>query len=348
MKKENEVKFIFYKILKIIDELHSNNYCLLGLDPAQIMFNEEYNPIIVNLGKMRKIELGKMLSKYEGKKDEFTPPELFKNQEYDGFKVDVFSLGIILYILLFKRKPFSFPIIKCDMFKLINEGSGEDKSKKFWKGKDFVDNIKSGEDFKSLFIKMVSDDFNKRFSIKEVINSKWLEKTKELFEEKNIKKLDKIDLNIINKFNNMKKKIEEVIIFSKEEIGGDEKKTQLKETQILYQKIPEKGIDDINKNNSIIIKNLTKPKDLIKNLVNYYKKNKTQEPEVIKYSEGEWEFTVTEKDKMNIKENKYSTGLYKSKTGSKYFVQFNYISGDLSYFYDGIKFTRNYLKLLAK
>ena len=46
--KEEEVKVIFYKIIKIVQELHINKIYNLDLEPINIMLDKDYEPIIID------------------------------------------------------------------------------------------------------------------------------------------------------------------------------------------------------------------------------------------------------------------------------------------------------------
>ena len=340
---ESEVRFIFFKILKTIAELHFNNACHLGLDLTCIVFDEKYNPIIINLGTVRRIENGKKLTDYDGKKNEFIPPELYiENQSYDGLKVDIFSLGIILFILLFRRKPFKVPLTDFKLYQSIKEGREED----FWKNVNFGKNKEPNEKFKKLFIKMVGHP-NNRYSIDDIINSEWMEETKKLFRDRGSKKFDKLEKNIYTKFQNITNKIKEIkekaIIIEKLELDGSKEKFDTKMT-------PKNENADINKYNIIKIKilSLIKPSDIMNELYGFYKKNNRSAS--LDESNNELKFSVTEfrdAEKKNEK-SKYSIELYKDINSDEYFLKFDYISGGLSDLYNGIEFVRQHLESFLK
>ena len=102
--------------------------------------------------------------------NEFTPVELYKkNPEFDGFKVDIFSLGIFLFELLYRIRPFKIPLDGCPVCDCIKEG----KSEVFWSEMKDDNNIKPNESFKQLFQGMVTPNPDYRYSIKKVIDHDW-------------------------------------------------------------------------------------------------------------------------------------------------------------------------------
>ena len=93
---------------------------------------------------------------------------------YDGFKVDSFCLGVILFSLIFCAFRFSEPKKSNRLYKLIYRGKFEEYWEEIGKkyGKEKVDNV--SEEFKRLFFRLVSYDPNKRLSTDEILNDDWL------------------------------------------------------------------------------------------------------------------------------------------------------------------------------
>ena len=342
---EAQVKIIFYKIIKTIAELHSNNACHLGLQPACISFNfdekNNNNPIIINLGTIKKMEEGQKLTEFSGEKNEFIPLELYEeNLNYDGFKVDIFSLGIILFMLLFRRRPFKMPLTECDVYQCVKEGRDND----FWDKVNFVNDMNSSGQFKNLFIKMIAANPDERFSIKDVINHDWMKDTNKLFSGKSLKKLENLE-NDMNK--NFKKIINKIKEKREKVINIKIEKSSESQFGFESQLNPKSGIADFNKHNIIKIKGAFNPNDLMNDLADFFKKLK--ESSNIDYSKDELKFIVTEDDENNNAEVQYSIELYENENADKdeYFLDFNYISGSLSGFYNRIESGRQYLESLS-
>ena len=169
---EEQTKFIFYKILKCVEILHDNNYCHLDIELGNIIIDGDYNPILLNLGTGR--EMKENLKDFDGIITEYTPPELElkdNNFNYDGFKVDIFSLGILLYKLITGKKP------------------------------SYEEDINLSVDFKELFYRMIAEKPEDRYSLKDVFDSDWMKKTTEMFNKKDeeFKSLEKKVKNELEK-----------------------------------------------------------------------------------------------------------------------------------------------------
>ena len=344
--KEGEVKIIFYKILKIVQILHWNKICSLDLDPSNIMLDKKYNPIFLNFGTAKKY--GQKMNKSDMKLNEYSAPELYlENPNYDGFKSDIFSLGIILFVLLFGKQPFSMPLNKCKLYDYIKKGKFPD----FWKIINKEKNLEVSEEFKTLFINMVSYDPNNRFNIQEIFNSSWLEKTNKIFNE-NSKELKEIESEINNKFNEIGKKDE--VLFSKKVEENLLTRSYNEPLKVFVSEEPETKNPEIDFNNYIKIKGNINPAHLmnelwekiIKNGGELYLDNVKGKLEFIVDDENNGE-NEEEQEEENEEVSKYSVRLYKDANDSEnYYLNINYISGSLEKFYKGVKLVKSRIKEL--
>ena len=102
-------------------------------------------------------------------------PEIHLNQPYDGTKIDVFSAGIILFIMMTCRLPFEGEA--CTGTKLYKYIS-EKRFDKFWayhvKESPTTPCLQSVE-FRDLFQKMVSLDPEERPSLETISMHAWVQ-----------------------------------------------------------------------------------------------------------------------------------------------------------------------------
>ena len=165
-------KFIFSKIVKGIQACHNAGICHRDLKMENILLDDKYNPKICDFG-FATFNTGK-LNEPLGTLN-YAAPEILLNNPYDGFKADIFSLGVVLLNLATCKNGFleatkRDPYYRLIMTKHFNQ---------YW-------NVISGkingisEDLKKLYIKMVSYRPQERPSLEEILNSDWMKEIREL------------------------------------------------------------------------------------------------------------------------------------------------------------------------
>ena len=205
------VKIIFKNIAKGIQVMHNNNLCHRDIKLDNILLGPNFIPIICDFGTAFDISEKNKLIEMVGTIG-YMAPEIMKIIEfakenkhkphdkewrikrdklrYDGKKVDIFSLGITLLMILTQKKyPFQeiygfFQDNKIDLF--------------FEEVNKLIKNIPL--DAENLIKDMINYNPIKRPDINEVLNNKWLTN------------IDENDLNLLKElnieFNNRKIKIE--------------------------------------------------------------------------------------------------------------------------------------------
>ena len=179
---EKLCKFLFSKIIKIVKSLHNMGICHRDLKLENFLFDgNNFTIKISDFGLSSQIIKDKngipqKLSGEIGSKF-YKAPEIYLNKSYDGEKADIFSLGVILFNL--RTGKFGFKKATNDdiLYTYIREG----KIDSYWKiiGK-YIDISDLSEDFKKLFIKIVSYNPKNRPNIEEIYNDSWLKEIRDL------------------------------------------------------------------------------------------------------------------------------------------------------------------------
>ena len=175
-------KFIFYELLHGVMAIHSNGFVHRDLKIENVMFDCNYNIKIADFGfatrKEGKEGLGKLTSRLGTLK--YCAPEILKNRPYVGTLVDVYSLGVCLFVLVFGRFPFGKAAKDDAGYKLIME-------KKF---ETFWENVRNGngcngvsEELMDLFNQMVYFDSSYRPTVENVIEHEFFKKGMPTYEE---------------------------------------------------------------------------------------------------------------------------------------------------------------------
>ena len=190
--REKMVCEYFRQIISAIEYLHSLGIAHRDLKPENILINTNKNIKLLDFG------LGKIFNKGELLKTQcgspyYASPEMIKGKKYNGINSDIWSLGIILYLMLFKELPFTDSDLN-RLYKKILEG-------KYQIPEDQINLVSN--DAIDLVQKILETNPKKRIKIKGIKSHKWFNKfTSELYEGINIKeKILPIDEEIVEKIN---------------------------------------------------------------------------------------------------------------------------------------------------
>jgi serine/threonine protein kinase len=117
------------------------------------------------------------LDEYLGTRN-YASPEILRNKPYDGFKADIFSLGVVLLTLTTCKIGFVESTKFDPYYRLIMTKHFE----KYWAS---VSSQITGisDELKNLFIKMVSFRPSDRPSIKEILEGEWMKEIREMNDE---------------------------------------------------------------------------------------------------------------------------------------------------------------------
>ena len=136
----------------------------LDLNLDNILLDVDYDLKIADFGLSENQHINQLTS-FKGSKS-YIAPEIFENKTYNGIKVDTFTIGVILFIIVEGKFPFNSSLTSDPYYKLLKEG----RNSVFWK-----DSLVSAE-FKNLIERMVNYNPNIRPSLEEIINHPWYKK----------------------------------------------------------------------------------------------------------------------------------------------------------------------------
>jgi len=186
--KEHVTQFFFLQMAAAVNHIHSRGYAHLDIKLNNIFLDEYFNIKIGDFGSALRPQKNGKTNKRRGTTN-YMAPEV-KNQKqdttdgsrkvktYDPFRADVYSLGVCLFILLFKsypklkssteaspdsvKTPTEFPTF-LDSLTLPNPFTISDSK---WESKSV--------EARRLVVRMLQEDPSKRPTIGEVYDSDWL------------------------------------------------------------------------------------------------------------------------------------------------------------------------------
>ena len=165
---EKDAVHVIKQVLSAVAYMHSNGIVHRDLKPENLLYHstDDDSKIMISDFGLSKMEGSGVMKTFCGTPG-YTAPETLKKQPY-GKSVDVWSIGVILYILLCGYPPF-YDDNTTILFDQILSGELEFDSP-YW------DEI--SDDAKDFIRHLICVDVEKRFSCEEALNHPWITDTK--------------------------------------------------------------------------------------------------------------------------------------------------------------------------
>ena len=259
---------LFYDLIKAVETCHKCGIVHGDIKLENILLSSNFNIKLIDFGFAKRIDEG-LVSSLMGTKG-YAAPECFTSSvmEYQGVPTDIFSLGVVLFLLVMGFYPFEKPNYTDSRYKLIMKKDFNG----FWKKCEKMmgeKNCNISSEFKNLFEKMICYQAKERISINEIKNHPWFF---ELTGKNNNNINNSSNYNTKNELNNSGNNCN----YKASNIQGDDNKINNKGNSIgdnnnckkKYNKFSKSLKDSLNKGkngNNIIINN----KEDIKNNINH-------------------------------------------------------------------------------
>ena len=165
----NEEKscLIFQQIISGLEYLHKNFICHRDIKPENILIsNKDTKKIkvkITDFGLSKSFAGDKLLNSPRGSPS-YAAPEMLKGKGYKGNKIDIWSSGVVLYVMVYGALPFDQEDIK-DLVKSITTGNYS-----------LPDTV--SENCQDLIKRILQVDPEKRISLYDIKNHPWMNQFK--------------------------------------------------------------------------------------------------------------------------------------------------------------------------
>ena len=172
---ERQAKLLFKKILNGVQAIHNANICHRDIKVENILFDENYNPKIYGfyLSCINANNLQQYVRTFC-----YTAPEILRNEPYDGFKADIFSLGQLLFNLVTGMYGFKSSNDNDKFYSFIRNH----QINEYWNEEPFK-NLNLTNDFKDLYIRMVAFNSDERPTVDEILSHQWMQEINNLNQE---------------------------------------------------------------------------------------------------------------------------------------------------------------------
>ena len=171
---------IFAKILHAVKILHEKNIVHCDIKPENILLGNDFEPKLIDFGYSKYINkennnnnntnntINNIVYGNEGS-ESYSSPEIRRNfmSGYDGVKSDIFSLGVLLFVITVGR----FPFISCEY---SDEKYGLIMDKKYEEYWANYNKYNLTKEFKDLINHLICYEPKDRLSIDEIFNHSWI------------------------------------------------------------------------------------------------------------------------------------------------------------------------------
>jgi len=114
----NEALRFFHQLVEAVEYCHGNFICHRDLKPENVLLQTECdNLVLADYGLARLMKPSAILATRCGS-PHYASPEVIMGLKYDGFRADIWSLGVILYVFVVGALPFDDPNVKIVMTKV--------------------------------------------------------------------------------------------------------------------------------------------------------------------------------------------------------------------------------------
>jgi len=162
---ERQARRIIQKLGKTLLNCHKKGIAHKDVKLENICLDKKQRPVLIDFGFCEFSSPNQKSTRWDGT-PEYASPEVLLNLPFDTQKADVYSLGVVLFILLTGLFPFELKK-RC---KILQKGG---KPKVDWK-KDYYPPLSAS--VKHLLDKMLEADPDKRISLHRVLNHPWIHK----------------------------------------------------------------------------------------------------------------------------------------------------------------------------
>lgn len=179
---------IFKKIVECVKILHDNRIAHCDIKPENVLVGNDFSIKLIDFGFSQILENDdNFIYEYRGS-DMYASPEIQnKNMNgYDALKSDIFSLGVLLFVITVRRFPFERPGYIDRKYRLIMNKKYND----FW---CFYQQYNLSNEFKDLINHLICYDPSERLTIDEILEHPIMKK----YTNKNNENNNNLNENVI-------------------------------------------------------------------------------------------------------------------------------------------------------
>lgn len=160
--REEDAAYVLHQLASAINHCHSNNVVHRDIKPDNIMIDGDLNVTLIDFG-LSKVFSKKKLLKSKAGSPLFMAPEI-SNEKYSN-KCDIWSFGVLMYIMLSGRLPFS-GTTPAEVIKQAKQCELAFDSE-FW--------TNTSQEAKDLMKKTININVKERYNCQQVLEHEWFD-----------------------------------------------------------------------------------------------------------------------------------------------------------------------------
>ncbi|XP_022182401.1 testis-specific serine/threonine-protein kinase 2-like [Myzus persicae] len=168
--KEKLARVWFRQVALAVQYLHTLEIVHRDIKCENILITEHYTVKLTDFGFSKFVSSKRLNCSTYCCSLGYAPPEILTTRPYDGKTSDIWSLGVVLYVMLNKKMPFNRKNMKL-MYK--------QQVKRDWEHQPSVESIIS-ENLKMCIDNILQPEPRKRWTIDKILNSDWIKMNRRL------------------------------------------------------------------------------------------------------------------------------------------------------------------------
>lgn len=172
---EEIVRFFMFQILSAVKHIHDKKYAHLDLKLDNLLLDEYFNVKVADLGSASDVSEMNGYTEHRRGTPKYMAPEVLnlqKDEEYDAYAADIYSLGITLFVLLTGEFPSPADIGNNTTIETNSCSEGEEMTSKESSNKCKFSFM--SDEVRDLIQSMTEEEDIARPSVNDILNDSWL------------------------------------------------------------------------------------------------------------------------------------------------------------------------------
>lgn len=166
---ENCARHYFGQLISAQKYLRSRSIAHRDIKPENLLLGKDMDLMLADFGFATTLDPENRSTTHVGTKSYMAPEVLAGKSSYDAVKSDTFSSGIVLFVMLMAKPPFTQASSKCQMYKLLQADRGQ-----FFSIFETYVKCELSREAKELLGRLFDPDPEARPSFEEILESEWM------------------------------------------------------------------------------------------------------------------------------------------------------------------------------